>query len=139
MSRFKQTILTCFLSLSGTLPVVASAEDIVRLPDLTVNEQQERSNRPRVVAIEPDATPTSEAFSDLARQTPGMSMNDAGARGFGQTTTLRGLGNTPFFSDASAPVYLDDIPLATAFTFPSELYDFGQMTVYRGPQAAALF
>jgi iron complex outermembrane recepter protein len=138
MSRFKQTFLTCILSLPGVLFAAPSADDTVRLPDLTVNEQQTGTNRPSVLTIEPGAL-TTAAFSDVARETPGLSVNDAGARGFGQTTTLRGLGNTPFFSDASAPVYLDDIPLATAFTFPSELYDFGQMTVYRGPQAAALF
>ena len=138
MSRFKPTLLTCLLSLPGALFAATPAADIVRLPDLTVNEQQAQNNRPSVLTIEP-GTVSSEAFSDLARETPGFAINDAGARGFGQTTTLRGLGNTPFFSDASAPVYLDDIPLATAFTFPSELYDFGQMTIYRGPQAAALF
>jgi outer membrane receptor protein involved in Fe transport len=114
------------------------AEDIVKLPDLTVNEQQSGSARPTIVPIDTE-TPSSEALSDLARQTAGFSVNDSGARGFGLTTTLRGLGNTPYFSDSSSPVYLDNIPLATASTFPTELYDFGQMTIYRGPQAAALF
>lgn len=138
MTRFKQAFLTCVLSLPGVLLAATPADDIVRLPDLTVNEQQTRTTPPSVLTIEPGAL-SSETFSDLAKQTPGFSINNAGARGFGQTTTLRGLGNTPFFSDASAPVYLDDIPLATGFTFPGELYDFGQMTIYRGPQSAALF
>lgn len=138
MSRFNQALFTCLLSLPGAVIAATPAEDVVRLPDLAVNEQQVRSNRPSIISIDADM-PSSGAFSDLARQTAGFSINDGGARGFGQTTTLRGLGNTPFFSDSSAPVYLDDIPLATAFTFPTELYDFGQMAIYRGPQAAALF
>ena len=137
MSRIKPSLLFLLLPLTGAV-LATAADDTVRLPDLTVNDQQVGNNRPTVLTVEPGTT-SPEAFSDLARETPGFSINDAGARGFGQTVTLRGLGNTPFFSDASAPVYLDDIPLATAFTFPSELYDFSQVTIYRGPQAAALF
>lgn len=138
MFRPIQAIAFCLLALPGAVHAIPTADDVVRLPDLTVTEQQSRSNRPSILRIE-TGTVSSDAFSDLARETAGFSVNDAGARGFGQTVTLRGLGNTPFFSDSSAPVYLDDIPLATAITFPSELYDFGQMTVFRGPQAAALF
>ena len=137
MSRFKPTLLTCLLSLPGALFAASPAEDTVRLPDMTVNEQQ-ASNQPTVVSTETNA-PASEAFTDLARQTAGLSVNDGGGRGFGETVTLRGLSNTPFFSDASAPVYLDNIPLASVFTFPTELYDYSQMNVYRGPQANALF
>ena len=138
MSRLIQASLTCLLFLPGVLLATTPAEETVSLPNLTVSEQPAGSLRPTVLTIEPDAT-NSDAFADLARQTAGFAVNDGGARGFGQTTTLRGLGNTPFFSDASAPVYLDNIPLATTFTFPSELYDFTQATIYRGPQAAALF
>lgn len=138
MTRLIQTLSAWALVLPGIVLAATSPSPVVRLPDLTVTERQIRTNPPSVLTIEPQALST-EAFSDLAKQTPGFSINDAGARGFGQTVTLRGLGNTPFFSDASAPVYLDDIPLATAFTFPSELFDFGRMTIFRGPQSAARF
>ena len=127
-------------SLLAALPTgFAATNDVVVLPALSVIDQSAASpNRATVVAIDSGAT-TDASFENLARQTAGLALNDAGARGFGTTTTLRGLGNTPYFSDASAPVYLDDIPLATGFTFPSELYDFGQMTIHRGPQTAARF
>ena len=131
--------LTLFPLLAALAAGLAAANDVVVLPALSVIDQTPASSGPAsVVAIEPGAT-SEAAFADLARQTAGLALNDAGARGFGTTTTLRGLGNTPYFSDASAPVYLDDIPLATGFTFPSELYDFSQMTIHRGPQTAALF
>ena len=128
------------LSLLAALPAgFAATSDVVVLPAVSVIDQAAASpGQASVVALEPGAT-TDASFGDLARQTAGLALNDAGARGFGTTTTLRGLGNTPFFSDASAPVYLDDIPLATGFTFPSELYDFSQMTIHRGPQTAAQF
>ncbi len=129
-------LLLCLL---GGLTGLAAGPEIVELPTLAVIEKAAPGTaHVTIVPIETDAG-TEGAFADLARQTAGFAINDAGARGFGATTTLRGLGNTPFFSDASAPVYLDDIPLATGFTFPSELYDFSAMTIHRGPQAAALF
>jgi iron complex outermembrane receptor protein len=126
-------------SLSAGLPVAAANTDVVELPALSVNGQMPADNARASVIDTGTGSSAEEALADLARQTPGFAINDVGARGFGQTTTLRGLGNTPYFSDASAPVYLDDIPLASGFTFPTEIYDFGRMTIYRGPQAAAQF
>ncbi len=138
MSRPIVLLALGLFSLPCTLRL-AAASDVVVLPAVAVTDKYSAGSGPAtVVGTNPGAT-SAEAFSDLARQTAGFAVNDAGARGFGATMTLRGLGNTPYFSDASAPVYLDDIPLATAFTFPTELYDFAQMTIYRGPQAAALF
>jgi len=141
MSRVSRSLAVNRLALSllAALPLAAAGTEVVELPTLAVNEKAPGTGGPATaIGTEPGAT-TDGAFADLARQAAGLALNDAGARGFGATTTLRGLGNTPFFSDASAPVYLDDIPLATGFTFPSELYDFGTMTIYRGPQAAARF
>lgn len=133
------------LALLGTLAVLhpasgrAAASDVVVLPTVSAVDQTPAATAGASMVATATGPSTPEAFGDLARQTAGFSFNDAGARGFGTTATLRGLGNTPFFSDASAPVYLDSIPLASAFTFPAELYDFAQMTVHRGPQAATQF
>ena len=124
---------------AALLSAVAAATDIVELPALSVTESRPASPA-AISVVDTDIAPADEnAFADAARQTAGLAVNDAGGRGFGQTVTLRGLGNTPFFSDASAPVYLGDIPLGSVFTFPTELYDYSRMTVYRGPQANALF
>ena len=137
--RTSASLQLSVLSFACALPLMTAASEVVVLPTLAVTgAAAANSGRATVVRTEPGPS-SAGAWGDLARQTAGLAVNDAGARGFGTTTTLRGLGNTPYFSDASAPVYLDDIPLATAFTFPSELYDFEQMTIYRGPQAAALF
>ena len=139
MSRHLVLSVLGLFALTRALSPPASAADIVELPAVAVTDSfPAATNQASVIAAGPGPG-TDESFGNLARQTAGFAVNDAGARGFGTTTTLRGLGNTPFFSDASAPVYLDDIPLATAFTFPTELYDFSQMIIYRGPQAAARF
>ncbi len=116
----------------------ARAEEVQKLPDMVVERPAARD----VQVTAADVTMTGDTFAGLAelgQRTAGLTVNDAGARGFGTITTLRGLGNTPYFSDASAPVYLDDIPLGSGFTFPSELYDFSAVNVHRGPQSATLF
>jgi outer membrane receptor protein involved in Fe transport len=141
MPRFSPLLATAasLLALPCASHATAAPPEVVELPTVSVHEKMPASSGAVTVITTEPGPSSAEAFTDLARQTAGWSVNDAGERGFGQTTTLRGLGNTPFFSDASAPVYLDDIPLASGFTFPTELYDFAQMSIYRGPQAAALF
>lgn len=126
-------------TLGALLPALLLADAVEKLPTLAVTSSAgTRSTEPSVIRL-PEAGTATTDLADQARHTAGLTISDAGARGFGQIATLRGLGNTPFFSDSSAPVYLDDIPLASVFTFPTELYDLAGLAVYRGPQAATLF
>jgi iron complex outermembrane receptor protein len=127
------------LGLLVLLGSVARAQDVEHLPPFEIAGAAGTHSLQPSVVVAPTGGDPSTGLADAARYTAGLAVNDAGARGFGQTTTLRGFGNTPFFSDASAPVYLDDIPLASAFTFPTELYDFTQVTIHRGPQAGTWF
>jgi len=127
------------LILIATLPALLSADAVQQLPTMAVTGPAgTRSAQPTIAAL-PAGADVSAGLADIARHTAGFAVSDAGARGFGEITTLRGLGNTPFFSDSSAPIYLDDIPLASAFTFPTGLYDLAQIAIHRGPQAATLF
>jgi len=127
------------------LPLIAlacsglRAEEVQVLPTMAVTGAAGLpSVQPTLVSLAPAPDPAA-GLAEVARRTAGFTVCDAGARGFGLITSLRGLANTPFFGDSSAPVYLDDIPLASAFTFPTDLFDFPQVAVYRGPQAATLF
>ncbi len=126
------------------LPLIAAlsaglrADEVQKLPDMQVARPVTKDVL--VIRAEvPTGLDSDSGLADLARRTAGFTVSDAGARGFGTITTLRGLGNTPFFGDSSAPVYLDDIPLATAATFPTGLFDFTSVAVHRGPQANTLF
>lgn len=137
MTSFSRRVLSPLLLVLAAASL--RADEVQQLPAMSINGSAgTHSLQPSVVApvITADA---SSGFAEAARYTAGFSINDAGARGFGQTTTLRGLGNTPFFSDSSSPVYLDDIPLGSAFTFPTDLYDFSSLSIHRGPQAAMQF
>lgn len=126
------------------LPLIAvlcaglRADEVQKLPDMTVLRPVTRDVQVSLVSVPTGAAPAA-GFAELARRTAGFTVSDAGARGFGAITTLRGLGNTPFFGDSSVPVYLDDIPLGSAFTFPTDLYDFSSVAVHRGPLAGTLF
>jgi iron complex outermembrane recepter protein len=86
-----------------------------------------------------DTTPTSSlSFTTFAAQVANLHVNAGGAGAFGDVVSLRGLANTPYFSDPSVAVYFDDLPLGNAFTFPTELFGFTSATISRGPQATAL-
>jgi outer membrane receptor protein involved in Fe transport len=130
--------LAC-LALCAALPALLAAEDVHQLPSMAVTGPAGTHSAQPSVADLPAGADVSSGLADIARHTAGFTVSDPGARGFGLITTLRGLGNTPYFSDSSAPIYLDDIPLANAFTFPTGLYDLAGIALHRGPQAATLF
>lgn len=127
------------LALLAVLPALPAAEEVHHLPAMAVMGPTGTHSALPGVADLPAGADVSSGLADIARHTAGFTVSDPGARGFGLITTLRGLGNTPYFSDSSAPVYLDDIPLANAFTFPTGLYDLAGIAIHRGPQAATLF
>lgn len=75
--------------------------------------------------------------ANLANGVPNFHLGNGGAGSFGDIVSLRGLANTPFFSDPAVTVYFDDLPLGHSFTYPTSLFGFTAATVYRGPQATA--
>lgn len=73
-------------------------------------------------------------WSRVTEQVPNLQVEGAGTRSFGALYTLRGLANTPYFSDPAVTLYFDDIPLGAVFTYPTDLFGFGTASVFRGPQ-----
>ncbi len=127
------------LSLVAILCATLAADEVQHLPPLTVTAPAgPYSAKPALISWSHDDRAGID-LSDLARATTGLNFNDAGARGFGQTASLRGLSNTPFFGETSAPIYLDGIPFGSAFAFPIRIFTTADVEVYRGPQAATLF
>lgn len=74
------------------------------------------------------------ALRDLPSQTPNLYISDNSLRSFGDTYGVRGLVNTPFFSDPSLALYVDGVPYGNAFSYSTELLDVDRIEVLRGPQ-----
>jgi iron complex outermembrane recepter protein len=78
----------------------------------------------------------SAGWSNLAVQIPNLEVETAGPSSFGAVYSLRGLSNTPYFSDPSVTLYVDDIPLEGSFSYPTDVFGLGNASVYLGPQPA---
>ncbi len=125
--------------LAGTLPAMAQTPPEPPLqmqPVVTVGGSLAPAGTTRV---ELDGTmPASlPSLDDLAARVAGFHVNAGGAGAFGDVFTLRGLANTPFFSDPSVTLYYDDLPLGSSFTYPTGLFGFASAVVSRGPQGTA--
>lgn len=112
-------------------------ETIIRSDPVVVEESRLGSDaagttRIRIDETTPAATQSlPAAFDRLAN----VHLDTSGAGSFGSLLSLRGLSNTPYFSDPAVTVYLDDLPLGGGFTYPTALFGFGTVTVFRGPHA----
>ncbi len=89
------------------------------------------------VRIDDTAPPSTQSLGSLASRVANLHIDAGGAGSYGDIFTLRGLANTPYFSDPSVALYFDDIPLGSSFTYPTGLFGFTSATISRGPQATA--
>src|SRR5262249_33650421 len=90
-----------------------------------------------VVHLDDTAPPATQSLESLAEHVANLHVSAGGAEPVGDIFTLRGLANTPYFSDPSVVLYFDDIPLGSSFTYPTGLFGFTTATIARGPQGSA--
>ena len=88
------------------------------------------------VRFDDTAPPATQSLENLSARVANLHINAGGAGSFGDLFTLRGLANTPYFSDPSVVLYFDDIPLGSSFTYPTGLFGFASATISRGPQGS---
>ena len=86
------------------------------------------------LSIDDFAPAVSQSLSGLANRIANLHIDTGGAGSFGDLVTLRGLANTPYFSDPAVTLTFDDIPLGSSFTYPTALFGFASATIARGPQ-----
>ncbi|MSU23803.1 MAG: TonB-dependent receptor [Opitutus sp.] len=115
------------------------SEPIVRVEKIVVEESLLAADATGTTRVhfDPTVPATTLALGALAARVANLHVNAGGAGSFGDLFTLRGLANTPYFSDPSVTVYFDDLPLGSSFTYPTGLFGFASATVYRGPQGTA--
>jgi iron complex outermembrane receptor protein len=125
------------------LPAVALAQEVpspptVQAEKVVVEEaapgaQAGDSNRATLEGLAPIV---SGDWEQVTSQVPNLEIESAGPSSFGAILALRGLANTPYFSDPAVTLYMDDIPMGGGFTYPAGLFGFVSATVRSGPQGA---
>jgi hypothetical protein len=86
------------------------------------------------IPIDQDTDAPADPWDSLGRSVANFHASEGGAAGYGSLFSLRGLANTPYFSEPAVTVYFADIPLPASFTYPIGLFGFDSAAVYRGPQ-----
>jgi iron complex outermembrane receptor protein len=116
-----------------TGPVVNAAPVLVEEPRLTESPAT-------VTRVDLDSLPLNELnTAEFAARTANFYIATNNARSFTDTFALRGLTNTPLFGDPAVTFYLDDLPLGSGFTFPTDLLGFAQGELHRGPSQNTVF
>jgi len=131
--------LFAFVNARASAQPAASASSVVNAEKMVVEETRLSVDAAGTTQVRIDATvpSTDRSWENLADRVANLHVNAGGAHSFGDSFTLRGLANTPFFSDPAVTLYFDDLPLASSFTYPTALFGFADAAIYRGPQATA--
>ena len=131
-----QVIASLAFLVSTSTPVRLAAQPVIRAEPVVVSEASLLADAAGVSQIQfaPTTPTTGRTLLNVAENVANLHLNAGGAGSFGDLVSLRGLSNTPYFSDPSVAVYFDDLPLGSAFTYPTLLFGFSSVTVARGPQ-----
>src|SRR3954470_7425128 len=124
---------TAALAQSKSDPAITRAEPVV-VEETRLTADAAGTTR---VRFDETAPPATQSLENLAGRVANFHINAGGAGSYGDLITLRGLANTPYFSDPSVAFYFDDIPLGSSFTYPTGLFGFASATIARGPQGSA--
>lgn len=73
-----------------------------------------------------------QSVQETSALVPNLFVGSSETRGYGDVISIRGTGNTLFFSPAGVAQYIDDVPSGDVFTYSSELLSGNSLTVHRG-------
>lgn len=143
----KRKRMTCAFTLSLALLVPAmlpaqsspAAVQPLQLDEVRVQANPAPTDAAGATRIQFDsaAPATMRTWNILAADVPNLRVGAGGANSYGDTFSLRGLSNTPYFSDPAVTLYLDDLPLGSSFTYPVNFFGFASAAVMAGPQGIA--
>ena len=136
----------CFLSIFLYCNVLSAKEvqqNTIQLKNLLVTEQNEPehffSDQPysgNVFVLNDLEERGINSVQDVAAEIPNLNFQDFGMRSFHSILGVRGLTNTPFFSEPAVILYVDDVPYGGAFSYINRTNGVENIEVYRGPQGA---
>jgi iron complex outermembrane receptor protein len=133
------SLLPLLLASVATAQTPAPTGPAVRTDPVVVQESPLVADAGGTSQVRYDETmPTvARSISGLSSRLANFQINSGGAASYGDILTLRGLSNTPYFSDPSVTLYFDDLPLGSTFAYPTALFGFATATLERGPQGSA--
>ena len=73
---------------------------------------------------------------DVAELIPNFSQTNNGLRAASDVIHMRGLTNTPFFSNPSVVQYVDDVPMGNVYSYANQFHALDRVEVLRGPQGS---
>jgi hypothetical protein len=126
-ARFRLSF--CGLALVAGPAFGQTPAPVVSIAPVVVEERLLTADAGGLTRMHLDAA-TPAASQTLAAATPrlaGLTLQDSGAGSFGSLLALRGLANTPYFSDPAVSLAFEDIPLGS--TFPPHHAGWGDRTV----------
>jgi len=77
-----------------------------------------------------------QAVQETSALVPNLFVASSETRGYGDVISMRGMGNTLFFSPAGVAQYIDDVPSGDVFTYSAELLSGNTLTVHRGARGS---
>ncbi|HYP18376.1 MAG TPA: TonB-dependent receptor [Opitutus sp.] len=140
MIRARRLALTAFFcALSASAQTAPTEDQILQADPLLVQEPRIAADAAGTTRVRLDdpAVPLTHSLGNLSGRVANLHISTGGAGSYGDLFAIRGLTNTPYFSDPAVTLYFDDLPLGSAFTYPTNLFGFGTATIHRGPQATA--
>jgi hypothetical protein len=135
LARHAPALLAAVLAVSYC--AAQSANDApVRADAFVVQEAAPAAGQAGASVADIRSTPlVSSALEAAAAATPNLGFSAAGPSSFGSILELRGVSNTPYFSEPAVTVYVGDIPLAGGFTNPAGLAGASSVMTFEGPRA----
>ena len=140
-TRSLASLFLAFAALAAARAQTAPRPDpIVRAEPVVVTEPLLTESPATVTRLALADLPQTEiSLPHLAARAANFFESTNDAHSFNDTFSLRGLTNTPIFGDPAISFYLDDLPLGSGFTFPTDLAGFAQAELHRGPSQNTVF
>ncbi len=110
-----------------------------RLPTVEVVGVRTETVAPSVTELYPTGPETNAQIREIENlngRVPNLGINSNSQRSFNDIYTIRGLGNTTFFSDPAVALYVDEVAGGDTFSFFTPLYHIDHVDIFRGPQPA---
>jgi outer membrane receptor protein involved in Fe transport len=118
----------------------STPDQVVHLEPVVVDAGLLTDSPATVTRVDLGTIPLNEnTTAGLAARSANFFIATNDAHSFNDTFSLRGLTNTPIFGDPAVSFYLDDLPLGSGFTFPTNLAGFARAELHRGPTQNTVF